>query len=294
MNNITAAGRPPVSVIGLGAMGSALARAFMAAGHPTTVWNRTPEKAGPLVEAGAQLAETVTEAVNSAKLVVTCLIDFEHTREVLLQASPQLPGRDLVTLNSGAPPGARATASWAVEHGARFLAGAVKDSTSAVGGRETLLYYGGDRDLFDEHRATLQSLGGDTVYLGEAPDLAALYEMAVSSMLLPTLMGFYQGAAALQNRGLTAASMVPYAERWLDLIKRNLAPAADQIDRRDYSDATATVDLFLSVSQAEQEFASEAGVDVSWKQPAWDMVRRASELGYGRQEITAVIEVLKE
>jgi 3-hydroxyisobutyrate dehydrogenase-like beta-hydroxyacid dehydrogenase len=51
------AGHTPVTVIGLGLMGRALATAFLRAGHPTTVWNRTPAKAEQLVAQGAKLAE---------------------------------------------------------------------------------------------------------------------------------------------------------------------------------------------------------------------------------------------
>ncbi|MGG1612408.1 NAD(P)-binding domain-containing protein [Paenibacillus phoenicis] len=39
--NTTKANQPPVSVIGLGMMGSALAQTFLKEGHPTTIWNRT-------------------------------------------------------------------------------------------------------------------------------------------------------------------------------------------------------------------------------------------------------------
>ena len=45
--------KPPVTVIGLGLMGQALAGTLLRDGHPTTVWNRTPAKAGPLVARGA-------------------------------------------------------------------------------------------------------------------------------------------------------------------------------------------------------------------------------------------------
>src|ERR1700754_1265589 len=57
-----------VTVLGLGAMGSALARAFIAAGHPTTVWNRAPEKAAALVAAGAARADTAATAVAARPL----------------------------------------------------------------------------------------------------------------------------------------------------------------------------------------------------------------------------------
>lgn len=282
-----------VTVVGLGSMGSALARAFVEAGHPTTVWNRTAAKAAPLAEAGAQVARSIEEAVAASPLIVTCLTDFGQTVKALEPATAELAARDLVTLNSGSPSSAREAAAWASACGARFLAGAVKDVPRAVGNRETLLYYGGDRRVFDEHLDALRVLGGDTVYLGDEPDLASVYELAVGGMLLPALMGFYQGAAALQSRGLTAESMVRFSEKWLDMIKAGLADGADKIDRRDYRDAASTVDLFLHFESAEDDFAREAGVDASWQKPAWDLVRRASELGYGDQEISAVTEVLR-
>lgn len=283
----------PVTVIGLGSMGTALAHAFVGAGHPTTIWNRTAAKAEPLVAVGARAARSIEEAVAASPLVVTCLTDFDQTRKALEPATARLSGRDLVTLNSGPPSGARETASWAAERGARYVAGAVKDVPEAVGEPGTLLCYSGDAAAFAEQVATLRALGGDTVHLGEDPDLAAVYEMAVGGMLLPALMGFYQGAAALQSRGLTAESMVRFAEKWLDMIKAGLAASADQIDRRDYSEASSTIDLFLSLEAAEDDFARETGVDASWQKPAWDRVRRASELGYGDQEITAVTEILR-
>lgn len=283
----------PVTVIGLGSMGSALARAFVLAGHTTTVWNRTAAKAEPLVAAGARAARSIEDAVGASPLVVTCLTDFALTQHALEPAVPRLAGRDLITLNTGSPAGARQTAAWATERGARFLAGAVKDVPEAVGRAGTLLYYSGNVALFDEHVATLRVLGGDTVYLGDEPDLVAVYELAVGGMLLPALMGFYQGAAALRSRGLKAESMVRFSEKWLDMIKASLPASADQIDRRDYSEASSTVDLFLSLEAAEDDFARETGVDASWQKPAWDRVRRASELGYGDQEITAVTEILR-
>ncbi|MGH3588246.1 MAG: NAD(P)-binding domain-containing protein, partial [Pseudonocardia sp.] len=43
----------PVAVLGLGNLGRAVARTFVRNGHPTTVWNRSPEKGDPLVAAGA-------------------------------------------------------------------------------------------------------------------------------------------------------------------------------------------------------------------------------------------------
>ncbi|MGW8884349.1 NAD(P)-dependent oxidoreductase [Streptomyces sp. NPDC055749] len=286
--------RTPVTVIGLGSMGRALAEAFIGAGHPTTVWNRTPGKAAPLVAMGAVHAEAVEAAVVASPLVIACLTAFEDTRQALEPAAASLRGRALVTLNSGSPAGAREMADWATGHGARFLGGAIKNVPSAVGAPDTLLYYGGDRTVFDEYASTLKVMGGDTVHLGEETDLAALYEMAVGGTLLPALVGFFQGAAAVQARGLDASSLVRFTAKWFEMINSVLPVFAEEIDSGDYSKPASSVNLFLAGIAADEEFGREANVDVAWQAPLHDLVRRAVEAGHGDHSISALVEVLRK
>lgn len=284
----------PVTVIGLGSMGAALAGAFVKAGHPTTVWNRTAAKAAPVVALGARPAEAIEDAVAASPLIITCLTTFEDTRLALGPAVTPLPGRALVTLNSGSPAGARQVATWAAGHGARFLAGAVKNVPSAVGAPGTLLYYSGDKTVFEEFETTLRVLGGDTVHLGDEADLAALYEMAVGAILLPALVGFFQGAAVVQARGLEASSMVRFAGKWLDMIKSLLPVYAKEIDSADYADAASSVNLFLAGAAHDDDLAKEANVDTTWLAPLHDLVRRAAEAGHGDHSISALTEVLRK
>ncbi|MEV0195934.1 NAD(P)-binding domain-containing protein [Nonomuraea sp. NPDC050691] len=284
----------PVTVIGLGAMGAALAEAFIKAGHPTTVWNRTAARAAPLIAMGARHVEAVEDAVTASPLAITCLTTFEDTRLALRPAGASLHGQALVTLNSGSPAGARETAAWAIGHGARFLAGAVKNVPSAVGAPDTLLYYSGDKTVFEEFETTLKVLGGDTVHLGDEADLAALYEMAVGAMLLPALVGFFQGAAAVQARGLEVNTMVRFAGKWLDMIKSLLPIYAKEIDNGDYTDAASSVNLFLAGAAHDEDLSKETNVDTAWLAPLHDLVRRAAEAGHGEHSISALTEVLRK
>ncbi|MFJ6609103.1 NAD(P)-dependent oxidoreductase [Streptomyces sp. NPDC091289] len=286
--------RTPVTVIGLGAMGSALAAAFIAAGHPTTVWNRTASRAAPLVAKGAAHPETVAEALAAGPLVITCLTTYEDTIEALEPAAASLKGRDLVALNSGSPAGARSTAEWVRGHGARYLDGAIKNVPPAVGAGDTLLYYSGDATVFTAHEPVLRVLGGDTVYLGAEPDLAALYEMAVGGTLLPALVGFFQGAATLQARGLEAASMVRFSVQWLEMIASVLPVLAREIDSGDYSDPLSSVNVFMAGATHDAELGKEAGLDMEWHEPFHELLERAVEAGYGTQSIAALTEILKE
>jgi 3-hydroxyisobutyrate dehydrogenase-like beta-hydroxyacid dehydrogenase len=286
--------RTPVTVIGLGSMGTALADAFIRAGHPTTVWNRTAAKAAPHVAKGARHTEAVEDAVEGSPLVIACLTTYDDTRHALEPAAAALKGRALVTLNSGSPAGARRMADWAISHGARFLDGAIKNVPSAVGAPDTLLYYGGDRTVFDEFETTLKVLGGDTVHLGDEADLAALYEMAVGGTLLPALVGFFQGAAVVQARGLEAGTLVPFTVRWLEMINALLPTLAREIDSGDYTQLGSSVNLFAAGIAYDEELGQEANIDVAWHAPLHDLLKRAVAAGYGEHSISALVEVLKK
>ena len=72
-----------VSMIGLGLMGSALAKAFRDNGSEVTVWNRTRSKKEPLVELGAQAVSTVAEAIAASPVSVICISNYDATKELL-------------------------------------------------------------------------------------------------------------------------------------------------------------------------------------------------------------------
>jgi 3-hydroxyisobutyrate dehydrogenase-like beta-hydroxyacid dehydrogenase len=286
----------PVTVIGLGSMGSALAAAFVDAGHPTTIWNRTASRAAPLVAKGAVHAAAAEDAVAASPLVIACLTTYDNTIDALAPAAAAaaLKGRALVTLNSGSPSGARQMAEWALGHGARYLDGAIKNVPSAVGAEDTLLYYGGDKSVFDEYEPALRVMGGDTVYLGADTDLAALYEMAVGGTLLPALVAFFEGAAAIQARGLEAASMVRFSVKWFEMINSVLPILAQEIDSGDYTKPASSVNLFLAAAADDEELAREANLDIEWHKPLHDLLRRAVDAGHGDHSIAALTEVLKK
>lgn len=281
-----------MTVLGTGSMGRALAEAFLAAGHPTTVWNRTPHRAAPLVTAGADHRLAIADALAAGSLIISCTTTFRAARESLTGAESQLAGRTLITLNSGTPADAREFAAWARDCGARFLAGAIKNVPAAVGKPDTLLYFGGERAVFDNHEGVLRALGGDLVHLGEDPDLAALYESAVGATLLPTLLGFFEGAALLAARGIPARSMVSYSVKWLQMIESLLPLMAGEIDDRDFTRLGSSIALFHDAIPYDEQLGAEAGVDMTWHDPIHELLGRAVAEGRGDQSITALIELL--
>lgn len=81
-----------IAFLGLGRMGAPMARRALDAGHSLTVWNRSPGRAAPLVEAGAKRAETPAAAAAGADFVITMLADPAAVEEVLFGAEGVVQG----------------------------------------------------------------------------------------------------------------------------------------------------------------------------------------------------------
>ncbi len=69
----TADDKPRIAFIGIGLMGSRMATRLLNAGYPVSIYNRSPEKCEPLGKLGARVADSVTDAVQDADMVLTSL-----------------------------------------------------------------------------------------------------------------------------------------------------------------------------------------------------------------------------
>nr|WP_246250224.1 NAD(P)-binding domain-containing protein [Actinomadura litoris] len=218
----------PVTVLGLGLMGGALAGAFLRAGHPTTVWNRTTAKADDLVARGATLAGSPAAAIAAAPLVVVCVSDYDAAADAL---DGPLDGRVVVNLTSGTPSRARALAEEVARRGGGYLDGGVMAVPEAVGTAEAVLAYSGPRSLYEAHASTLGSLGTG-LHFGEDPGLSATHEMATLVLMWGMLNGFLNGAAILGATGVSASAYLPIAQTAIGMGGRLVAGVRDAGRRR--------------------------------------------------------------
>ncbi|MFW5416889.1 NAD(P)-dependent oxidoreductase [Nocardiopsis sp. CNT-189] len=207
-----------VTVIGLGDMGSAIARTFIERGYRTTVWNRTAGKAAPLAGAGASVAATAAEAAAASPLVVVCLLDTAAVEQVLASLGDAVQGRVLVNLTSGSPAQARDHARWAGEHGAAgYIDGKIMGDPPYVGTPNIMFPFSGSEQAFRAHEPALKELG-TVAYHGEDAGAAAVEFMAQVAVGYELLIGFLhtlrlvraEGVDAEEFAGRVAASMAGY------------------------------------------------------------------------------------
>ena len=114
-----------ISVIGLGAMGSALARTLMQNGYAVTVWNRSSDKAEALAQAGAGVAESAGVALSTSAATITCIASHEQTIELLEDCAASLAGKTIIELSTGGAAEARELAELLSNHDASWLIGII-------------------------------------------------------------------------------------------------------------------------------------------------------------------------
>ncbi|GHE89798.1 dehydrogenase [Amycolatopsis deserti] len=284
--------KPSVTVLGLGAMGTALAGALLSAGHPVTVWNRTAAKADALVERGAARATSPAEAVAASQVVVACLLDYDSVREVLDPES--LRGRTLVNLTNGTPGQARRFAEWAACQGADYLDGGIMAVPPMIGTPAAFVLYSGSATAFDRARPALNTFG-ESVFLGEAVGRAALTDIALLTGMYGMIAGVLQAFALVTADGTPATDFAPLLTRWLNAMSGWADGAAKQLDSRDY--ATGVVSN-LGMQAASfgnlHHTADEQGVSSELLAPLGRLMRQRAADGHGHEDLTGIIEILRK
>lgn len=276
-------------------MGLALAETLLAHGHPTTVWNRTPENANSLVTKGAHRAGTVAEAVSASPVTVVCLKDYDTAYAVLDSAGDALEGRVLVNLNSGTPKEAHAAVSWATERGADYLDGAIMVPPPLVGHPDSVFLYSGSQDVFDKHRATLASLG-DPRYLGSDPGLAVLYNAALLEMMYATMNGFLHATALVGSANVSAVTFADLALNWFmpTVVDSTLTEQAPDLDKGNYPGDLGTMEMNLNALEHITRTSVEQGIHSDQPRLMKTIAEQAIAEGYSGKNYLAVFEVFKK
>jgi 3-hydroxyisobutyrate dehydrogenase-like beta-hydroxyacid dehydrogenase len=281
-----------VTVLGLGAMGTALAAVFLAAGRPTTVWNRTPGKAGDLVTRGAIEAGTVEEAVRSSGLVVACLWDHRSVHETLDPVTGALEGRVLVNLTNGTPAQGRELGSWAAGHAFELLDGGIMAVPPMIGKPGSLVLYSGPQKVFDVHRDALDALG-ESRYVGADHGLAALYDIALLSAMYGANMGGLHAFALIRSAGIPAREFAPMLRAWMSAMGEFTERTAESVDARDYArDVVSNLGMQAAAYHNLIDAAHEQGVSPELLAPLYPLMMRRVAEGHGHESTVGLIELL--
>ncbi|MCW2500653.1 MAG: 6-phosphogluconate dehydrogenase NAD-binding protein [Frankiales bacterium] len=273
-----------VAFLGLGRMGVPMAAHVARAGHDLTVWNRSPGKAGPLVELGATEARSVASAVAGADVVVLMLFGPDAVRAVLPDVVAGAPGALVLDASTIGPDAAHEFARACHAGGLRYVdapvAGTVAPATAGTLG----VFLGGAPADVEQARA-LAVLWGDpdrVVHVGGVGSASAL-KLCVNQGLGVLAAGVGEslrlGRDLGLDRDLVLQVLSQSAYGWFLTQKRPM------VESGDYSATTFSLDLMakdldLAVTSADS--------DLEVTRAALDHAKRALAAGHSGEDYAAL------
>ena len=280
-----------VTVIGLGNMGSALARALLDApqGCAVTVWNRSPEKAASLVEKGAVLAPSAAAAVTASPIILVCVTHYAAANRILGEVETYLPGKLLVQFTTGSPQDARASEGWAHEHGAEYLDCAITGSPESIGTSGAHILVSGREVVFQKAEPILRVLADNLDYKGEQIGLASAWEMIYIMHYYGMFLSLFHSVQICQAEGIPLEQYINLLgeqgknyEKWL----------CENIRSGNYQETSSPLELWAGGIGQIARHARESGIHAEFPQLTARLFQQAMDAGYGREEVSALFKVL--
>jgi 3-hydroxyisobutyrate dehydrogenase len=180
-----------VALIGTGLMGRPMAERLLGAGYQVSVFNRRREKAESLRSAGAEIAVSAAEAIQSANCVILMLADAAAIREVILDSRPrpELNGRTVIQMGTISPSESIDFLREVRQRGGDYLEAPVLGSIPEATGGNLLVMVGGSKSQFDRWSGLLQIFGPQLLLIGEVGKASAL-KLAMNQLIASLTAGF--------------------------------------------------------------------------------------------------------
>ena len=194
-----------VGFIGVGRMGTGMAANLLKAQHQVTVWNRTPEKAAPLIAQGAKTVPTVSE-VCRGEAVVTMLANDEAVESVALGADgivASLPAGALhVSSSTISVALSKRLADAHAKAGQRFVAAPVFGRPDAAAAGKLFVIAAGEAGAIEAATPILDAIGQKTFVVSDRPDAANLVKLSGNFLLASVIESLGEALALVAKAGI--------------------------------------------------------------------------------------------
>jgi 3-hydroxyisobutyrate dehydrogenase-like beta-hydroxyacid dehydrogenase len=250
-----------VGFLGVGTMGTEIARRLIGAGHRVTVWNRTPAGADELVAAGAVRAGSAAEAL-AADVSFSMLANDEAAEAVLVEESlAGAPGRVHVNLASISPEAADRLTEVHARAGVTYVAATVLGrSTLAAEGKLNIMA-AGPAATIDALEPYFAVIGVRTWRMGERPRMANVVKAAVNYNIIHAIQALGESITLVEGHGVDGGEFV-------ELLSNSLfggiaySVYGGVIAERRYTPPGFAMELGLKDLTLAERTAAEVGVEL--------------------------------
>jgi len=286
--------QPHIAFLGLGLMGSGMARQLLAKGFPVTVYNRNPEKARSFADAGAKVASSPKEAAADADIIISMLADDNASRSLWLGDDGALAGarEGALCIESGT-----VTVDWvkelsaaAAQRGGELIDAPVTGSKTQANSGELNFLVGGSKSALEKARPALSAMGKSVVHLGPTGS-GALLKLINNFVCGTQLASLAEGLAMIERSGLdrtAALEVLTNGAPGSPLVKAVSARMTTQDFTPHFLLRLMAKDLGYAIAEGDK-----LSLDLTTAKAALGLFQQGVANGHGEQDIAAVIEPLR-
>lgn len=191
--------------IGLGAMGSRVAKRLLNAGYTVTGYNRTPGKAQWLVDSGLRMVDSPRAVVEASDITFSMVTNTQALEAIFNGPNgvhaALAPGKTYIDMSTVSPAVSRSFAERVKETGARMLDAPVSGSVVTLDAGRVSLMVGGERAVYERVLPVLQAIGPVVNYIGENGQ-AVLMKIAINLNLQIQFAGMVEGLLLAEKGGI--------------------------------------------------------------------------------------------
>jgi len=194
--------------VGLGAMGQLIVPRLLDAGHKVTGWNRSRDKAAPLIAAGMAWADTPRAVAQNSEIVFSIVTDAKAVRAVALGPDGIVAGLKrggiYIDMSTIEPEESRAVAAEFAHAGSIMLDGPLSGSPVTVVAGQASIMIGGDEAAYERAKPVLLAIGPKVMRIG-GQGLACQMKIAINLLLMVEVIAFGEAVALAEKGGVERA-----------------------------------------------------------------------------------------
>jgi 3-hydroxyisobutyrate dehydrogenase-like beta-hydroxyacid dehydrogenase len=280
--------------VGLGLMGSRIAKRLLDAGHQVSGYNRTRAKAEALIQAGMQWKETPGQVAQAADITFSMVMDTAALSSITERPDGILaglsPGKIYIDMSTVSPRLTRELAGRVAVTGAQMLEAPVSGSLPAAESGTLIIYVGGSAEALEKARPVLEQLSQKIIHVGENGQAIAT-KIAINLNLPGQLISFFEGVLLAERSGIPRAAAL---EALLNSVIASTAlkyrgPFILKMPEEVwFSAAMMRKDIQLAL-----ELGEELGVELRTAKLVDEMLTKAVELGWGDEDFAVLFRVVE-
>jgi 3-hydroxyisobutyrate dehydrogenase len=283
-----------VGFLGLGIMGQGMARNLLKANFEVSVWNRTPERMEPLIEAGAKRTNSPQDLASQCDVVITCVSDTPDVKEVVLGERGVIHGAKsgalVVDMSTISPQATREVAAKLEEKGVHMLDAPISGGSEGAAKGTLTIMIGGEEEqvkrampYFEAMGKTITHVGGHGA--GQMVKLVNQILVVVNMLAVGEALLFGQAGGLDLQKTLEAVSQGA-AGSWM------LSKRGPQVLDRDWRPGF-TIDLQQKDLRLVLEAADQMGVPLMATNMVFNLYRTLQREGLGAEGNHALVKALE-